>query len=637
MTFANIRQTTRHFTVILAGFLFVLALTAQAVIAGQQEPRQKPKTDSNVDPLGILNTPEKPKTPVNPTVSGKPTPTPQTPKNTTTSSSLDTVLSSNGIATSWVPGNGASIPPNAVVAGNENGTPLYACRVRDKQNWVMLGKVVGEGCNYGFGKEKVSKQFEVLVGDGDWRQPTNNFAGAFDGGPDYNGEPRYLCRAPYQGGIHPGRLIPSGCYISYGGKAFPVTDYEVFYPSVGALASNESISSPANQRLTVTSSSLDSMLGGSPAALSVTLKNNWGFFLTPRMKGWASSIYDANSLFHMIDLNGGELESGDLVSFKYPRTGQSVVIGQDKNERMLALSGNASEEPAKFKLLKLGKSNGQTFETKGVIKNDDLVALQTSDGQYVKFTAWNTHQKIEAADKLGRGESYNLVIFKDDAEGLAVAQGNVDALQQEQEKREARKNAVLNGIERMKSDAQQERIRQAQEAQAIAAEKEAARGEAAKQADAQRKLEDFRQAEAEAKRQREEQIRQEREAVRIQAENDQRQREEELLKTPPVLLSPREGEELPRACNPTGKTDVNLAWSELPTNRKVSLNVGQSYMMASDMAGIKTIVSLENLRTSSVTVSLTDGTYYWKVSVEPGDGRRTLTSKEGYFKVRCGR
>ncbi len=569
----SIRQTTRNFTIILAGLMLCVSiLSAQTATrqrltqsaASPQEPQQKPKTPSNVDPLGILNTPEPPKTLVNAPAVNKPNATPQAPKNTTTSSSLDTVLSSNGIVASWVPGNGAAIPPNAVVAGNENGTLLYTCRVREKQNWVMLGKVVGEGCNYGFGKEKVSKQFEVLVGGGNWRQPTNNFAGAFDGGPDYNGEPRYLCRAPYQGSLHPGRLIPSGCYISYGGKAFSVTEYEVFYPSAGTLASNSSSSAPANQR--VTSSSLDSMLGGSPAALSVALNNTWGFFLTPRIKGWTSYIYDANSLFHLIDLNGGELESGDLVSFKYQPTGQSVFIVQEKNERILALGNSASGEPAKFKLLKLVKSNGQNLETKGVIKSNDLVALQTSDGQYVKITGWNSHQKIEAADKFGKGESYNLVIFKDDAEGLTVAQGNVEALQQEQEKREARKNAVLNGIERMKSDAQQERIRQTQEAQAIAAQKEAAREEEAKQAEARRQIEEFRNAEAEAKRQRDEQ------AARAAAERqaaEQRAAEARLqqaLSTPPSLFFPRPGETLRNGySNHSASVTTAFTWSEVPS------------------------------------------------------------------------
>jgi hypothetical protein len=39
----------------------------------------------------------------------------------------------------------------------------------------------------------------------------------------------YACRAPYQGGLHPGKVRPgfNGCYIGWGGQEIPVNPYEV--------------------------------------------------------------------------------------------------------------------------------------------------------------------------------------------------------------------------------------------------------------------------------------------------------------------------------------------------------------------------------------------------------------------------
>jgi len=66
----SIRQTTRNVTILLAGLMLcVSSLAAQTATrqrftqadVSSQEPQQKPKPTSNVDPLGILNAPEPPK------------------------------------------------------------------------------------------------------------------------------------------------------------------------------------------------------------------------------------------------------------------------------------------------------------------------------------------------------------------------------------------------------------------------------------------------------------------------------------------------------------------------------------------------------------------------------------------------
>ncbi|GLV45926.1 uncharacterized protein CBL_11723 [Carabus blaptoides fortunei] len=51
---------------------------------------------------------------------------------------------------------------------------------------------------------------------------------AFQGGDD-NGEPMFVARAHFQGGLIPGKLVPSHgcCYVAWGGAENPVPEYEV--------------------------------------------------------------------------------------------------------------------------------------------------------------------------------------------------------------------------------------------------------------------------------------------------------------------------------------------------------------------------------------------------------------------------
>lgn len=220
-------------------FTFIVAVTLLCVTAIQA---QQPKPASNVDPLGILNAPstketpaakekEEPKAPAKAVESKSPSAakpaTTQTPKSVTHSASLDTVMVGVGAPASWVRG-GAAIPSNAVEAGNENGSPLYACRASHKGG-LHPGKVVGEGCNFGYGgKEEVSKKFEVLVGGGTWERANNSLGEPYAAGKE-SGSSLYLCRGTYQGGVHPGKVVAGNCNIGYGRKEISLTEYEVFY------------------------------------------------------------------------------------------------------------------------------------------------------------------------------------------------------------------------------------------------------------------------------------------------------------------------------------------------------------------------------------------------------------------------
>lgn len=51
-------------------------------------------------------------------------------------------------------------------------------------------------------------------------------AGAFQAGSE-NNQPLYLCRAKYQGGTHPGKIVNGVCHITYGGKALQIADAEI--------------------------------------------------------------------------------------------------------------------------------------------------------------------------------------------------------------------------------------------------------------------------------------------------------------------------------------------------------------------------------------------------------------------------
>lgn len=70
---------------------------------------------------------------------------------------------------------------------------------------------------------------------------------AFPGGED-NGEPVYIIRANYQGGLIPGKLIASHgtSYVPWGGQENPVSDYEVLCDFRGTWVASSGGSIPPN-------------------------------------------------------------------------------------------------------------------------------------------------------------------------------------------------------------------------------------------------------------------------------------------------------------------------------------------------------------------------------------------------------
>ncbi|MBZ8134330.1 DM9 repeat-containing protein [Afifella sp. IM 167] len=144
----------------------------------------------------------------------------------------------------WVDVTNSGLPKDPVIGGNlADGTPLYVCRVvhmRDTESGKREGPD-GHACLIGtFGMERPYSTFESLAGPmaGDvpagakWvaAAPGKVPEGAFriDGG---HGPKRFLCRASYQGGVHPGVIedTPEGdvCHIGWKGDELQNDAFEV--------------------------------------------------------------------------------------------------------------------------------------------------------------------------------------------------------------------------------------------------------------------------------------------------------------------------------------------------------------------------------------------------------------------------
>lgn len=148
----------------------------------------------------------------------------------------------------WVDASNGAIPNEAIYGGNEEGGPgqatnLYVCRA-PYNGGIFPGKIrqAFRSCHITFdGLEINATKYQVLVNlptswvDMRWVAARGGAVpeGAYVAGKDSppNDEGLYICRAPYNGGIHPGKLKPSnkGCNIGWGGKEIMVDNYEVIW------------------------------------------------------------------------------------------------------------------------------------------------------------------------------------------------------------------------------------------------------------------------------------------------------------------------------------------------------------------------------------------------------------------------
>lgn len=127
----------------------------------------------------------------------------------------------------WVSSSGA-VPGNAIIGGQEVNRSLPICRGA-YQGGLHPGKVVDRKCNFGYAGNEISvARFEILTGDGarlEWAAGPSAPNMVVGGGE--RGGQLWICRAAYEGGVHPGKVIGGQCNIGYGGKEISLPGFDV--------------------------------------------------------------------------------------------------------------------------------------------------------------------------------------------------------------------------------------------------------------------------------------------------------------------------------------------------------------------------------------------------------------------------
>lgn len=151
----------------------------------------------------------------------------------------------------WVTAPNGRIPSGAIVAGRDgNGTRLVLCR-GSYNGGVHPGKVVGTSCNIGWGGREISlSEFSVAVGKVSWAKGSNGSvpAGALIGGAE-PGRDLPVCRAAYDNGMHPGKVVVDNCNFGWGGYEILAKSYDVAVDngsSPGGTEDKESMDSGRN-------------------------------------------------------------------------------------------------------------------------------------------------------------------------------------------------------------------------------------------------------------------------------------------------------------------------------------------------------------------------------------------------------
>lgn len=130
----------------------------------------------------------------------------------------------------WVPSAGGKQWTNEVVGGQEGSRRLVICRA-DHAGGKHPGKRVAGKCNFGYGGREIEAlKYDVLVAGSispQWSDTSSQMpaAGAFVSG-QYDGRPGHVCRAMYQGNLHPGKVVAGNCNIGYGGKEVILRAYQ---------------------------------------------------------------------------------------------------------------------------------------------------------------------------------------------------------------------------------------------------------------------------------------------------------------------------------------------------------------------------------------------------------------------------
>ena len=138
----------------------------------------------------------------------------------------------------WVKGSNGNVDGFTLYGGTENGKNMYLC-AGFMNGTFHPGKIVGSNCNFGYGGNEVeaNSYFTLQVSQSSikrytWHRASNGQVPALNGYvPIEVGREGsrilYVCRANYNGGVHPGKIVGSNCNFGWGGNEITIPNYEV--------------------------------------------------------------------------------------------------------------------------------------------------------------------------------------------------------------------------------------------------------------------------------------------------------------------------------------------------------------------------------------------------------------------------
>ena len=129
----------------------------------------------------------------------------------------------------WMRAPSGQIPAGAIGGGHDGNAGMYVCRGYYKDG-EHPGKTWKGRCNIGWGGREVElNNYDVLVQPGGlaWLPKDQAANRRCVRGGQEGMESQCVCRGGFRGGLHPGKTWRGNCNIGYGGKEYPLSNYEV--------------------------------------------------------------------------------------------------------------------------------------------------------------------------------------------------------------------------------------------------------------------------------------------------------------------------------------------------------------------------------------------------------------------------
>jgi len=315
----------------------------------------------------------------------------------------------------WVPAANGMVPANAIIGGKESGRSLPVCRARYNQG-VHPGKVVGKNCNFGYGgKEVLAPQYDVLVGNPGLLKQSPQFVrwiaaqggqvppGAFFGAYEPGRPILPICQAPYQGGVHVGKVVGGNCNFGYRGLEVLLPQYAVLVvgriPVMAATAAVQDASNPVaiaaalNQALEARMAALQSevlVLAAKPTttaqpgptsanleALMMDVQAKRAMAIDPQLAQMKASLQAAQAKTATIVAFNTQL--GALKSVKLITTDPTMRAKLDVQINELSAQIESSGNTQKMDILRLQTLTNKPNEASDIITNLMKSLADTSD------------------------------------------------------------------------------------------------------------------------------------------------------------------------------------------------------------------------------------------------------------------